>query len=266
MNNNQLTRLHVIEIEILNEVDRICRENGLTYYLVGGTLLGAVRHKGFIPWDDDLDIAMPRVDFEKFKAIAVSKLDSRYTLQTFESDPLWPSFLAKVIKNRTAFEEDGSKYRGNTNGIFVDIFPLDEGNANMGIVERLKYSIFRLFRSYLWQKRTADVVRFPAVICKAIPDRVIIKGLNSLGSHHGDCYLNHGSQYGLTKQTIEKRRYDPPTELAFEGKLFSVPCDYEYILQKIYGPDYMALPPVEKRTTHNPTRLSFDTTDPDEII
>ena len=100
-----LTKVHEIELELLNEFVRICDKHNLTYFLVGGTLLGAVRHSGFIPWDDDIDVGMPRVDYDKFINIAKNELKNDYLLDSVETDKNYFLPFAKILKRNTLFIE-----------------------------------------------------------------------------------------------------------------------------------------------------------------
>ena len=111
-------------LDTLVVVDQICKRHNLRYYLVGGTMLGAVRHGGFIPWDDDVDIAMPRADYEKFLRIAPEELTKDRSLQTY-SLVNYPIHFIKVIDNRTAVVEKSLKHQGLKTEIFIDVFPLD---------------------------------------------------------------------------------------------------------------------------------------------
>lgn len=264
MNSIVLKRLHSTEIELLNELDRVARELSVTYYLVGGTLLGAVRHKGFIPWDDDLDVAMPRKDYERFLKDAPELLGERFFLQSFYSDKGFGNLYAKLKMNGTAFIEESSQASSMNQGIFIDIFVLDEGPAKQTPIDKFRYQLARSMSSYLYNTRYHLPIHVATAIYRLIPEERLAHMRDSLLMGKGDCYLNHGSQYGLVKQTIEKSRYDPPTFLEFEGRKYPVPRDYEYVLRRLYGDHYMELPPVEKRRTHDPVRLSFDTSGPDE--
>ena len=124
--NEDLIKLQKAETEILSEVIRVCDENGITYFAVGGTALGAVRHSGFIPWDDDVDIGMLREDYERFLKIAPEKLKKGYTLCSAESEPNMPSYFAKVRKDGTVFKEESSKNIKMHHGIFLDVMPYDK--------------------------------------------------------------------------------------------------------------------------------------------
>ena len=145
----RLRELQLVELEILLEVDRVCRENGIEYFLDGGTALGAVRHGGFIPWDDDIDIGMTRENYEKFLEIAPEKLKNDYFLQTRKTDKKAPYMYAKVRKNGTVFMEWNKRNLDMHHGIYIDIFPYD--NVPDDIKERNEYlaKCGRLYRLYL---------------------------------------------------------------------------------------------------------------------
>lgn len=259
MTDSQLEELHRREIYILDNVARVCKEYDLKYYLVGGSLLGAVRHKGFIPWDDDLDIGMPRKDYVKFVRVAKKNLGSDLFLQTPKTDKYYARIFAKVRINNTVFLEKGLEHTKMHHGIYIDIFPLDSGkigrksiNAKIGcaINEYLVYKRYNHKFEHSWLN-----------FFNLFPQRFLIFLQDFLLSGHGDYYINYGSRYGLKKQTIHKDKYDPPTMLYFEGKMYNVPNDYDFVLTQIYGNKYMELPPEEKRVTHNPLMISFDTTE-----
>ncbi len=120
---SQLRECQLKQLSILKEVDRICRKYNLIYWLDGGTLLGAIRHKGFIPWDDDLDIAMPIDDFEKFKKIVQKELPESLFFQTKETDPSTPHHFAKIRDLNSFFVEYGDDFtKPYQKGIYIDIF------------------------------------------------------------------------------------------------------------------------------------------------
>ena len=126
MNNEDLRKVQLVQLEIAKEVKRVCDDNNIKYFLTAGTLLGAVRHRGFIPWDDDLDIGMLRKDYDEFCKIAPKHLNSKYCFQTWDT-PLYPFPFGKVRKNGTIFIES----KANTSmdvGIYVDILVYNDAS------------------------------------------------------------------------------------------------------------------------------------------
>lgn len=119
-----IKQVQAIELEILLEVDRICRKHRISYFLDSGTALGAVRHKGFIPWDDDIDIGMLRDDYERFLSVAQEEMGQDYFLQTYRTDGT-PIMFAKVRKTGTTFVEFRLRKFPINHGLFIDIFPYD---------------------------------------------------------------------------------------------------------------------------------------------
>ncbi len=120
-----LNKLHETLIELLDEFVRICKKHNLKYTLVAGTVLGAVRHSGFIPWDDDIDVGMLRPDYEKFLEVAPKELKDKYILDCFEQNKDYHLSFAKIKKNGTIFDEEAAHHMNNHKGIFLDVFPLD---------------------------------------------------------------------------------------------------------------------------------------------
>lgn len=267
MNQELLNKLHYAQIEILDEIDRISKKHSLQYFLTGGTLLGAVRHKGFIPWDDDLDISMPRKDYEQFIEIAKTELDDKFLIECNKyNDFYWLPF-AKVKNKNTIMEERLLiNYKGNK-GIWVDIFPLDNAKKEKNIKQTINYKLIFSFRYMALQKM--DIIENKTLIKKIINkfsklftikflSKRIEKRMTSNKNEKSNYFINYGSAYGIKKQTHPKEKYFPATKLEFEGKEYYVPKDYKYILTRIYGENYMELPPVEKRVTHNPILIKFE--------
>ena len=132
-------RIKEIELEIFKVFLDIANKLDIKYYLIGGTLLGAVRHKGFIPWDDDIDVGLPRKDYEKFIAEAQKYLPDYYFLQTYETDPEYPLSFAKIRDSRTTYLETALNNKKINHGVFFDIFPLDfypENEKDQDIFDR----------------------------------------------------------------------------------------------------------------------------------
>lgn len=273
MDKELLKKLQKTELDILQEVVRVCEKNELTYYLIGGTLLGAIRHKGFIPWDDDLDIAMPREDYERFLAISNIELKKEYWLHNSKTDPDYWLPFAKVKKRGTVFDEVNSRNIQSDKGIFIDIFPLDNAKREKSIFQSIqailckRMSTIILWKRGLYNYKPKFILR---IFLRILKNKTILdisnyqQKLMSLSKNKKyNYFVNLGSNYNYIKQTIPKDKYFPPKRVEFEGKFYNVPRDWDYILRRIYG-DYMKLPEENKRVTHNPIRLKFE--NEDEII
>lgn len=274
MDKSILDKVHKCCLEILEEIVGICEKNNLTYFLIAGTLLGAVRHKGFIPWDDDLDIAMPREDYDKFMNIYYKELGERFELSVHNHNKMHWLPIAKVrLKNTCYMEKETKKYKGNQ-GIWVDILPIDSisnfklaslqkhlvvaSRAEMSrrqsitnTASKSKTLIFRLM--FLFFRNNKSIGNFQARIMK-------LQNKNKSNKY----FVNFASRYKLEKQIHLKEKYFPIKKLEFEGGLYNVPNDYDYVLKMVYGDNYMELPPVENRVTHNPMKIVFE--DNEEVI
>lgn len=264
-----IEKLHKCEQEILDEIVRICRKYDLKYVLIGGTLLGSVRHNGFIPWDDDLDIAMPRSDYERFKRLCIDKkvLKKKFYIDDIETNKHYWLPFSKVRNIETIYEEKWQKDYKSGKGIWVDIFPLDNAESENSEYKKEKY--IKTLKGMLYLKNLRKIVKEDSLIrklklrlIKLFPNgflHFIINRIMTLNKNENLKYfVNFGSQYGVKKQTHPKDKYFPAKELEFEGKMYKVPNDYDYVLKKIYGDNYMELPPEEKRVTHYPIRVKFE--------
>ena len=248
-----------VMLEILVEIHKICVENNITYWLEAGTLLGAVRHKGFIPWDDDCDVAMPRKDYEKFLEIAQNKLPKTMFLQTKETDKEYLLPWAKIRKNGTLLIETGETGEENYHhGIFVDIFPYDY------------YESADIIKKLQWARRTKDeknkypkgsIKRFLIGIYANIFLYFFIHSIEKKRKY----LVEHREEYNSRNYKFFSYAADVgdvcvttvddifPTKLvkgAFEGMSFYVPNNFDNVLKANYGENYMTLPPVEQRKTH----------------
>ena len=254
-----------VELSILTRFDAFCREHSLRYYLAYGTLIGAVRHKGFIPWDDDIDIQMPREDYVKLLSIYPKDGTLRLIAPT---DPDAEHTFAKLVDTETVKVEGGHKYKNDADyrGIDIDIFPLD-GQPSDGEEYRKWYHKLRKVYRKIWMRElelTGDLkLSFKlAIVCfKAI--RVFIpkreKLLERAAALHA-MYPYDSSEYvGCIESYFNgignrnpKSAYGDTVLLDFEDKKFPAPVGYHDILTNMYG-DYMQLPPEDKRESHNVT-------------
>lgn len=262
-------RLRQTQIEILEKIVEICQKYDLQYYLVAGTLIGVVRHKGFIPWDDDVDIAMPRGDYEKFAKACETELGEEFFLHDKNSDEKYWWAFPKLRKNNTVFLEKISQSVETHHGIWVDIFLLDEAKSSDSLRVRFQsrvsvYArIITAARSGLHKSVPGFFTKILYFLTRPFSVNTLCKWRDKvLSSDNGKpgvkYYINFGSKYGYKKQTYLISDYYPPKKGEFSGKFYNIPNEYEKILLSLYGKNYMQLPPEEKRVTHNPVKIEFD--------
>ena len=261
MESDSIELLHSIQLDMLVKFDKICGENGLTYFLDSGTALGAVRHHGFIPWDDDVDVGMPREDYNRLLELGSNGcLQDNLFLQTYKTDSAYPWPFAKVRLGDTFFPDFGvekMKYKG----IYIDIFPYDKVPSNTKrAVWRIKVSRLFWFIS-IFSRRDYPGSNFFSKILTAVL-HVMPKGIgvmlhrfyerycikfNSKDTEVYTCYSWNMSQYHT--YLFEESELFPTKKVSFEGKSLCIVNNPDAYLTKMYG-DYLVLPPEEKRKSH----------------
>ena len=252
----QLGELQQVELAIFKSFVEVCEKLGIRYYLLAGTLLGAVRHKGFIPWDDDIDVGILRDDYDRFLECAGELLPSHLFLQSYKSDKGYHQPYAKLRNSNTAFIELPVKDNPMNHGVFIDIFPLDKCDVSVrnSFSYRMKERIYSMSASSLMKNYKLDFKRrLIRVGCKLIcPDpKVAISKIDALRQSmpKGEMLVNFSGVYGA-REIAPADWYGEGVTLEFEGMLVTVPKEYDKLLTQIYG-DYMTPPPPEKRiTTH----------------
>ena len=261
-------KLQLIELEILKEVDKICKKNNIDYFLCGGTLLGAIRHKGFIPWDDDIDIAMTRKNYHKFIKVCQEQLDDKYFLDCYEANKKCCFSYAKVKMKGTLYvEQKNHDFYDDKSGIWIDIFPLDGCKYPMDKMHRFQYKIYGYITTLITIKNGSNYYQNSKVkkkiygtILKIVPMKFMVWLLNKIICHYDEDKVDYltafSTVYNLEKDTFEKKKLLPYSKVAFEDKQFSGLKNYDYYLSKMYG-DYMQLPPKEKRVNHSPYIVKF---------
>lgn len=257
--NKTVAAAQKIMLEILLEIHRICVENHITYWLEAGTLLGAIRHKGFIPWDDDCDVSMPRQDYEKFLKIAQSKLPESMFLQTKETDKDYPLPWAKIRKNGTLLIETGETGKENYHhGIFVDIFPYDYYES-ADVIKKLQWERRTKDRKSLYPKGSLKraLYGFYANVLLSIPMHAAKKKRKYLIAHRDELnvknysYFSYAADVGdICISTVNDVLPVKLVENVFEGHSFCIPNKANKLLEASYGLTYMQLPPVNQRKTH----------------
>jgi lipopolysaccharide cholinephosphotransferase len=256
----QLRAVQLKELEAMIIVDRICREHGIRYYLIAGTLLGAVRHRGFIPWDDDVDVAIPRKDYNRLMANGQKWLGEKYFLQNYKTDQYCAHFFAKIRINGTLFREKSNAHLNCHHGIFIDLFPLDKvpaGKLWRRIHERILRGLMLLcqFKTKTLSKGSLKAKLFSFLCFIAIFPLFFSRGrLGKILDRWMMRYQNSSSRYVsylFSNTAFGEEDYGNPTEIEFEGCRFMAPSNYEGVLKKAFG-DYMQLPPLEERIPRHP--------------
>ena len=267
----ELEQLHHTELQILKEITRICQENNITFFAIYGTMLGAIRHQGIIPWDDDIDVAMLREDYDKFISIAKSELKPGYFLQHFTTDKNTSVYFAKVRKNNTVFMEKGFKNVDTHNGIFVDIFPFDPVVNDKTEIKKYKIKVKLLLELFKYK------VYWTAPLYKGVKLKYIIGNIIRVLIHVALIPVKREYLYNRLDKQVQKYKNQglksytskllngcitiddilPTRESIFEDGIIPIPSKSEKLLTMIYG-NYNELPPVDKRKGHKPLELSFD--------
>ena len=253
-----LDELKSIETEMLKEFIFVCDKLNLKYYVIAGTLLGTVRHKGFIPWDDDIDVAMPRKDYELFLKEGQKYLSENLFIQCIYTEKSAPFGFTKIRNSNTTFIESSVRKFKINHGVFIDVFPLDyypENKKEKVKLERKKSLLKQIIgKKYTIRNRTfmQKIKHFIRnVIFSFIPYRKAVDKLHILYKSfpESNLWINHSGIYG-EREIMPKDWYGEGEKLMFEGIEVTVPTNYTGWLTRVYG-DYMQLPPEEKRIAHH---------------
>lgn len=250
-----LADIQNVMLEMMADIDRICSENGIKYILDGGSMIGAVRHNGFIPWDDDLDIAMMRDDYIKFTEIANEKLKDKYCFQCVENTKEYPYNFGKVFSKETLFLEHFTSKLDICHGIYIDIFPMDY----VDVSNEKKLDVHRKLVSKFTQIRYMKLGIVKGAMWKKALSSILPMGfVNKQASEHmmycldKDCkYVQKLCHYGKNKPPVSTTLFTDTIRVKFEKYSFCIPREYDCFLKGRYG-DYMKLPDVsEQRPLHH---------------
>lgn len=248
-------------LDILLKLDGICRENGLTYYLTAGTLLGAVRHGGFIPWDDDIDVAMPRRDFDKLSRIAGKLLPEGYFYQDTATEKEYPFLFSKIRKAGPEVHEEILSGVNIRKGRYIDIFPLDKcpdsprtAGAFFKVIEFIKMAMLVKTDSSIPCGYTRRIPKLAFSVATHMPRWMLRLARRSAvglfgGLSSGKRLCTVAGTHGYPKETYESEWFVGEKEMLFEGRSFPVPMKTEALLQNMYG-DYMTPPEESERGGH----------------
>lgn len=263
-----IDELKKMELNILDFFVQVCEDHALSYFLSGGTLLGAIRHNGFIPWDDDIDVMMPRKDYERLKEVFPDH--PYYKFLYHGNTHNYPKPFGTINDVRTYKPENNIRNKCRyILGVNIDVFPIDELPASKDDrhqyfmeLSQIAHKLYCITYSYkkswtLWLtiKRFLGISFYRCLeSCNVVSINDIVCNYDMLarkynGSHSGMCGVTTIDNYGEKEANVTKDYY-PIKRIRFEGKEYNIPANYDTYLQGLYG-DYMQLPPIEKRVAHH---------------
>lgn len=262
MNTTRQVQLH--QVKILKQLIAFFEQEKLTYFAVSGTVLGAVRHQGFIPWDDDIDIGMPREDYERFLTMQ-DKLPKHLFIQHFNTESEYPLYFSKVRDTNTLFVEKRMQPYDINHGIFVDVFPWDEVLDDMSAQKQAIASASQKFRrSLLTKHKKKSAIKFAKTIFyKAIygfksSNQLFLNIDREYKRHNGEETARIGN--AAFKESIRLKDLYPLQQLPFENITIACPNNTDRYLTELYG-DYMTLPEEKDRISHNPIHICVNLND-----
>ena len=256
--------LKKIEFELLCEFHNICEAQGFRYSLGGGTLLGAVRHQGFIPWDDDIDVMMPRPDYDKFLSYCKNN-EVPFRTKSFETDNRYVDMSSKICNPNTILEENDILEEDEKFGVYIDIFPIDGlGKTYKEAKKQFQATSFKrnLLIAAQWRKFQKskthswyyEPIRFVFYLLAKFINKS--KTFEKIQKRYMDIDFDTVNFVGAVggsyreKEILPQQVFIEYTDFLFEGESFKVISAYDTYLSSIYG-DYMTLPPEEKRVSHH---------------
>ncbi|MCQ2591515.1 MAG: LicD family protein [Treponema sp.] len=264
---NQVEKIHKCLLIIAKEIKRICDANNIHYFMLAGTLLGSIRHKGFIPWDDDMDIGMLRKDYNRFLEVCETQLDKEhFFVQRIETDDGFGKFYTRLLLKDTYLEYDYIKYTSSHKAIFVDIFPYDSIPSSKLLQK--KQSVIVNFALRLLKKKLGYGVQyftlggkievlFTPFFKKQTLINIYNKEMQKYNYDENSEYINSANAgYGYFKEILKRKWCLETEEMVFEDMTMPGSIHYDEYLKHLYG-DYMQIPPKDQQITHEFKNIDF---------
>lgn len=256
---SQRREIQRLELCILQEIDRICRKHSIKYSVAYGTLIGAVRHNGFIPWDDDIDICLKREDYIRLKEVCKYELSSEFFYQSNDTDPEYYYLFDKIRLNNTIFKESFVAKYNIHHGIYVDIFPIDRIPDNPSLRER-QFKKFHFYRTgvqskYLDVRARSGKKKYGAMLMRMLYCILPLSYLYRKAIETATMYNNEKTEKSMCffspykkKDIFDSSLYEHCIDHKFENENVLIYEQYDKMLSQLYG-NYMQAPPIDKRVS-----------------
>ena len=255
-----IDQIRAVQLTVLDKFTRFCDQENLRYMAAYGTLLGAVRHHGYIPWDDDIDLMMPRADYERLRA--TTSFDD-LVVGGHRNDPTWPYANVKVCDTHTVVDRDGPF--GSMQGVNIDVFPVDR--VPEGIGRLLQYPLIRLLSLFLAIQAVAPregrgsgksmLLRLVSPVLSRVPRWTLLQALDRLARIPHRAHIRSGVLVGSYQWAVPTEAFDLGDNLSFEGRQVPAPADVDAVLVSKYGRNYMSPPPAAERHSHHTFTASW---------
>lgn len=262
----EIENIHYCLLVITKEIKRICEKNNIKYFMLAGTTLGAVRHQGFIPWDDDMDFGMLREDYDRFMKLCETELDtSHFFLQNNETDPGYAKFYSRILLKDTFLDYLYIQNTSSQRGLFVDIFPFDNIPANKFLQK--KQSLITSFARRLYKQKLHYIEDQKTLGCKIellftpfFSKKQLLKMYNNQMAKYSKketgLINSPNAGYGYFKEILQKKWTNEIKMYKFEDIELPAFAMYDEYLTHLYG-DYMTIPPKDKQVTHQINKIDF---------
>lgn len=258
------TKHKEILIGTFKAFDKFCDDNNIKYFACGGTAIGAVRHKGIIPWDDDIDVCMLRDDYNRFVELKDKCMGTQYRIVDYNDKGYYLPFAKFMDNNSTIWEVEENSF---ILGVFIDVFPLNYTDDSNKENKKFQHKYIKAFTDYVTAQKKYSFVRLVKkqglTGLKLYVKHLIYKSIQSLlfqrfrkldefikNNKEGNFLLNYFTPYKVEKETFPKEWFQTQIEVPFEDTSIKIPNGYEMYLTQLFG-DYMVLPPVEKQKSHH---------------